>query len=489
MDPRIGWCQEESMCSAYETWNSILKNAEIFKNLSQNGDSVELQNHHNSSFLGLNKRNSQQTNSLLFQNKASTCNLNLNLNKAAFLQEPSSKPWLPADFKYDSGYAGLHEEILLFNKYISSTAEECLMRNEVISKIEKLIRRELPNTQVNVFGSYKTELFLPTSDIDIVVFGHWEHMSEYPLNHLKKAIIREQISDKDSILVLDKALVPIIKIVDIKTELKIDISFNTTNSLNSVEKIKQFIKEFPSLRPLVMVLKQFLLQRDYNEVFRGGISSYSLILMTINFLQLHERVISANENLGILLIEFFELYGKRFNYEKSAIRIKDGGRYVAKDEIRRQFKYSHNSILCIEDPLDLHNDIGKSSFGALQVKEAFQYAYLTLSNAVLPHNSYLLKNNPSILGRIIRITREVIDYRRKIMSMYSINNEIRQTNKSALSEATNKKVDTFIDKSKEKSSNYLFSNNNDLNNNVNNNDNNNNNKNLLSLSSCLAKFL
>jgi non-canonical poly(A) RNA polymerase PAPD5/7 len=43
--------------------------------------------------------------------------------------------------------------------------------------------------------------------------------------------------------------------------------------------------EFPNLKYLVLVLKQFLLQRDLNEVFTGGISSYSLIYMTISFLQ------------------------------------------------------------------------------------------------------------------------------------------------------------------------------------------------------------
>lgn len=46
-----------------------------------------------------------------------------------------------------------------------------------------------------------------------------------------------------------------------------------------------FPETYPTLERLVLVLKQFLLQRDVNEVFVGGISSYSLILMTISFLQ------------------------------------------------------------------------------------------------------------------------------------------------------------------------------------------------------------
>lgn len=45
---------------------------------------------------------------------------------------------------------------------------------------------------------------------------------------------------------------------------------------------------YPVLPYLIFVLKQFLLQRDLNEVFTGGISSYSLILMVISFLQVQK---------------------------------------------------------------------------------------------------------------------------------------------------------------------------------------------------------
>lgn len=44
-------------------------------------------------------------------------------------------------------------------------------------------------------------------------------------------------------------------------------------------------QKYTVLPYLIFVLKQFLLQRDLNEVFTGGISSYSLILMVISFLQ------------------------------------------------------------------------------------------------------------------------------------------------------------------------------------------------------------
>lgn len=87
--------------------------------------------------------------------------------------------------------------------------------------------------------------------------------------------------------------------------------------------------------------------------------------MCISFLQLHPRQNShANSNLGVLLLEFLELYGRKFNYMKTGISIKNGGRYIPKEELQREMVDGHRpSLLCIEDPLTPGNDIGRSSYG------------------------------------------------------------------------------------------------------------------------------
>lgn len=64
-------------------------------------------------------------------------------------------------------------------------------------------------------------------------------------------------------------------------------------------------------------------------------------------------------NLGVLLIEFFELYGRHFNYFKTGIRIKNGGSYVAKDVAQKEMADGYRpSLLYIEDPLNPGNDFG-----------------------------------------------------------------------------------------------------------------------------------
>ena len=73
------------------------------------------------------------------------------------------------------------------------------------------------------------------------------------------------------------------------------------------------------------------------QVFTGGLSSYALILMLVSFLQLHTRIDPSkpNANLGVLLVEFFECFGKHFNYFKCGIRVRDGGSVVSKEEIQK----------------------------------------------------------------------------------------------------------------------------------------------------------
>ncbi|KAJ7994914.1 hypothetical protein DPEC_G00254450 [Dallia pectoralis] len=339
-------------------------------------------------------------------NKASTYGFNSSLEISG--GEYKGTPWKVKNYE---GILGLHEEINDFYRYMSPRAEEQRMRLEVVDRIEKVIKDLWPAAVVRVFGSFRTGLYLPTSDIDLVVFGDWENL---PLWTLEEALRENNVTGENSIQVLDKATVPIIKLTDHRTEVKVDISFNIRNGVKAASLIKDYIKKYPLLPKLVLVLKQFLLQRDLNEVFTGGIGSYSLLLMAVSFMQLHYRedACSPNANLGVLLIEFFELYGRHLNYFTTGIRIKDGGSYVAKEEVQRSNGLYRPSMLFIEDPLAPENDVGRSSYAVLQVRQAFDYAYVVLNHAVSPIAKYYPNNKvESLLGRIIRVTQEVAQYR------------------------------------------------------------------------------
>ncbi|KAF7233324.1 hypothetical protein EG68_11643 [Paragonimus skrjabini miyazakii] len=208
---------------------------------------------------------------------------------------------------------------------------------------------------------------------------------------------------------------------DKETGLRVDISFNMMNSVLAAVMVQEYMRDYPYLPYLVFVLKQFLLQRCLNEVWTGGLSSYALILMVVRFLQqtVPQNGSLSKVNLGTLLLEFFELYGRHFNYSKTAIRVADGGEYVRKELVLQNMVHSvRPSILCIEDPLCPGNDVGRRSYQALLVKEAFAYAYVVLSSAVLPqYRSLHSHKDISILGRIIRISKETVACRQRIHSL------------------------------------------------------------------------
>lgn len=69
-------------------------------------------------------------------------------------------------------------------------------------------------------------------------------------------------------------------------------------------------------------------------------------------MQLQHLKNEPEDNLGKLLIMFFELYGRHFNYRNTGISIKNGGAYFIKEDFLSSMTDGNRpSILCIEDPL------------------------------------------------------------------------------------------------------------------------------------------
>lgn len=69
----------------------------------------------------------------------------------------------------------------------------------------------------------------------MVVIGEWESI---PLFTLEKKLLESGIVEENSIKVLDKASVPIIKLTDFQSKVRVDISFNTSNGIRSAKMIK-----------------------------------------------------------------------------------------------------------------------------------------------------------------------------------------------------------------------------------------------------------
>ena len=209
--------------------------------------------------------------------------------------------------------------------------------------LEGIVAGVFRSAEVQVFGSYATDLYLPTSDIDVCVMGSGVSQRD-ALHQLGGALRRHGF---ERVQCIDNAKVPIVKCVDTGSGISVDVSFDVSNGPANVGLIKDYLRRYPALRPLVLVLKCFLQQRKLNEVFSGGIGSYCLILIVMSHLQMYgsnfRRPPEQKPSLGTLLTDLFHLYGKLFNYTNVGVAPRGRGSYFAKEA--RGWKQQHTQDL------------------------------------------------------------------------------------------------------------------------------------------------
>ncbi|KAK4285953.1 hypothetical protein QN277_002576 [Acacia crassicarpa] len=316
----------------------------------------------------------------------------------ALVPEPKlESSWFRGNCKFRSPMLQLHKEIVDFCEFLSPTLEEKAARDMAIESVFQVIKHIWPHSQVEVFGSFRTGLYLPTSDVDVVILKTGLPSPQLGLNALSRALSQRGMAK--NILVLGRARVPIIKFVEKKSGLSFDISFDADNGPKAADYIQEAVARWPPLRPLCLILKVFLQQRELNEVYSGGIGSYALLVMLMAMLRnVRESQVSAEHNLGVLLVNFFDFYGRKLNTADVGVSCNGSGSFFLKSK-KGFLNKGRPSLLAIEDPQAPDNDLGKNSFNYFQVRSAFAMAFKTLTNA---HIIMSLGPKRSILGTIIR---------------------------------------------------------------------------------------
>jgi len=309
-------------------------------------------------------------------------------------------PWIKKPF-YEPTMEGLNEQIKHFVEWVAPTEEERLMRADVCHRIEQIVANIWPNAITETIGSTCTDLCVPTSDIDMVIFGVALSQQNSNVDGVqvdantfaieclyKLAKNLEEIAQRNSIEVIDTAKVPIIKMRDRKSGIEVDISFGVTSGKENSKVVLEYCKKYPLVKPLTLVIKYYLKQKFLNNSWSGGIGSYTLVIMIISYLQLHakQQGETSETTLADHLLGFFGLYGSQFNYVESVISIVNEGKYLRKSE--KNWKNENNpSLLSVEDPHNPDNDVGCIAFKIESAKEAFFHAYNLLAETKSQHTS------------------------------------------------------------------------------------------------------
>ncbi|KAF9428039.1 hypothetical protein BGZ94_003519 [Podila epigama] len=309
---------------------------------------------------------------------------------------PPGCPWMGHRqySRMDSVPRMLTQELKDFVNFLSPSREEHKVREYVHRRIQQIVKRLWNDAQVVIFGSYETRLYLPSSDMDLVLLRSRDFRPE-DMTLLASALRKNRVAT--DITVIRHARVPLVKFKEAISGIPVDISFNITNGIASAQTVNQFMKEVPVLRPLTLLVKHYLQLQDMNEVFRGGIGSYTTLIMILSFLQMHpmiqQEAIDPEDNLGVLLMEFFELYGTCFNYGQVGLRVTDGGEYFDKHrepvgQVNTKSR-PYEVLLCSVDPNDASNDTARGSYRLFKVREAFNTAFVTLKRNVIQRRQEL----------------------------------------------------------------------------------------------------
>ncbi|KAI5151353.1 non-canonical poly(A) RNA polymerase PAPD5/7 [Enteropsectra breve] len=188
-------------------------------------------------------------------------------------------------------------------------------------------------------------------------------------------IIMEADISTGQILHIKKAKTPILKLKDKKHKINIDISINKVDGIETAAYITKILKDRPYMEYFVIILKYFLKRRGLADTLSGGICSYGQFLLILSFVQLHPLIQNGNidvaENLGVLLIDFFQYYGIDFPFERSAICVAS-----------KSFRSQKEAPLYIEDPIVPGNNVAAGCSSLNMLREVFVYSYRIVTAAI-----------------------------------------------------------------------------------------------------------
>lgn len=333
-------------------------------------------------------------------------------------QEPLVYPWkLVGKKRYATPDQQLHHDIVAYTNYVRPTSQEIAARSRVFSTIERVVKSRFRNCTVGLFGSSATDLTIPVPDLDIVV--SMDPMP--PDSDVKKCLfqLRAKLRNEgltDDAQVRHHATVPIIAFTTLPEygSLSVDIGINNTDGLTCVKLVNQYLSTMPALRPLTLVVKGFLKQRQLHSASSGALGSYAATCMCISFLQLNpssrpEEQIQKpyeSESLGRLFTNFLTYYGQDFPYSTSYISVTEGK--LLPKEKAEWIKTKVPDRLAIQCLLRSENDIAKATARIDEVKAAFKEAADKLLQASI--RDYRL-------SLVLGIPQSVVEHREEIKQL------------------------------------------------------------------------
>ncbi|CAF0905206.1 unnamed protein product [Rotaria sordida] len=324
---------------------------------------------------------------------------NISINKKRLRESHSPKANKSKKFKQDNNnsYLSSADFHMLTDELLShyTTAKQLestfTLKWKLCEDIFSMFVGIVPNLGVYLVGSSANGFATEDTDADICIV-----VSSYPIDQKREAvkfleIMRRALRKKIFAGACDliRARVPILRFTDYATRLRCDVNINNITGIRNTDLLRFYAETDQRVAPLVLTLKAWAKFHNINDASQKTLSSYSLTLMCLFYLQAiaqppvvpvwqtllsdrfdvnipvahlkrndQPKLIWRSDNhqtLGELFTGFLRFFAKDFRYEKHAISVRMGC-LIDKDDFldNDTTNYGH-ALLAIEEPFDLTN--------------------------------------------------------------------------------------------------------------------------------------
>ncbi|XP_055606068.1 poly(A) RNA polymerase gld-2 homolog B-like [Uranotaenia lowii] len=333
------------------------------------------------------------------------------------MTEPPSE-LAPAGSKWES----LSQAV--WDKFISTqqTQQKFVVKIQLWRVLFMFVRKAFPRLSLYLVGSTVSGFASDSSDVDMCLVCRtgavpFDIRGEalFQLGQLKNYFMNINTSFEEFSVI--QAKVPILRFRDSSNSIVVDLNYNNCVGIRNSHLLYCYSQLDWRLRPLTLVVKLWAQHHNINDAKNMTISSYSLVLMVIHFLQYgvnppilpclhamypdkfvrmsdisHLDLMEAmepykNDNtqtIGELFLQFLEYYAN-FDYSLYAISVRTASVIpIESARVARSYKNDphHWRQLCIEEPFDLTNT-ARSVFDAdifEQIKAVFSTCWRRLKD-------------------------------------------------------------------------------------------------------------
>ncbi|OGM45959.1 hypothetical protein ABOM_005184 [Aspergillus bombycis] len=336
-------------------------------------------------------------------------------------------PWMSyrdSGREQPNAFVQLDAEIRALEEYLLPTPPEQDRVNHIVSQVTSMLRGVIPQTP-QVIGSRRTGFAMSHSDLDFILpvpdparsidkvrrpsptrpqilsfHSYLLSRVEFTLQHCSSFSDRIKLSGKwNSILTA------------VHHDTGIRVQFQCGEGLpSSVEYICDYYAEYPAIRPLYMVIRLILEAQELFGSHKSSIGPDTLVMLIVAFLKMNHGRFQESRSLGEQLLAFLKVYGSEVDLRSTCVSVdppsffdastvKDTVKiYDAEDlpahlrgqralvnrkktaAIKRNI--SAASRLCLQDPANYMNDLGRTCSRTCELQDVLLRAYDRLNTCL-----------------------------------------------------------------------------------------------------------